>query len=578
MLIRSVAICVLALTAIPAFGQGAAKTPAVRMDVIPGYFVAKIEGFTVAFGREAWSHKDDTAYAKSPMKVVEGELKTIVSLFPPRTVDILRRLPIWVEWNKLEAMENGRAGNAVGVYFGGNEAQAERRGMHPLMARTVTILRLKALTEEHQPERDSGRCVILHEIAHAVHDQLLGSENAAVLAAFSQAMARKLYGKDVYATTNDHEFFAELSCAYFDQLAYFPRTRAELLTHDPQTHKLMESVWGKAKPASAPKMNLAVLQETPSLESLRLGAKVSGPESTGKPTLVLFWNAADHGSLTALTKIGQWEAGLRGFGFVAVAVHETTTKGEEFKSAVSDRDITYAIHDSKWTQFSLAKQYKEFPLCVVYDHKGACVFRGSPFDAELPARMAFGAGLVAAAGIETPHKGIEAIVADMRKGKSPSSMLPRLATVIKSKDEEAAKAAKVLLASLIEPGQKTLDAALAKTQGEPVEAFFHLERLAVQFKDSPVGAKATEQVAKLKEVKAVATEIAARTPLAAIAKIDAFLSGRPGAEEPSQGTFRRDNADSLRRLEQGLGQMRTAYPNTRATQQAIRIAARYGIS
>ena len=28
------------------------------------------------------------------------------------------------------------------------------RGMHPLKARNVTILRMKALTEEHQPKRD----------------------------------------------------------------------------------------------------------------------------------------------------------------------------------------------------------------------------------------------------------------------------------------------------------------------------------------------------------------------------------------------------------------------------------------
>lgn len=55
---------------------------------------------------------------------------------------------------------------------------------HPLKAKNVTILTMKSLTEEHQPKRQSGRCVIRHEIAHAVHDQLIGFNNADIKAAY----------------------------------------------------------------------------------------------------------------------------------------------------------------------------------------------------------------------------------------------------------------------------------------------------------------------------------------------------------------------------------------------------------
>jgi len=135
------------------------------------------------------------------------------------------------------------------VYYGGHQAAMLRKGEHPLRANAVSILNMKKLTEEHQPARDSGRCVILHEIAHAVHHQLIGYENASIKAAFQQAMERKLYDKDMYAATNEREFFAELTCAYLNKLNYYPRTRQDLRKHDPVTYKLMETIWGEQKTA-----------------------------------------------------------------------------------------------------------------------------------------------------------------------------------------------------------------------------------------------------------------------------------------------------------------------------------------
>ena len=99
-------------------------------------------------------------------------------------------------------------------------------------------------------------CVLLHEFAHAVHAHVVGSNSPQVLTAYNQAIDRKLYeeAEDVYGRTikpyarkNDHEYFAEVSCAYLDKLHYFPFTRADLQKHDPAAYKLMEAVWGKAK-------------------------------------------------------------------------------------------------------------------------------------------------------------------------------------------------------------------------------------------------------------------------------------------------------------------------------------------
>src|SRR5438309_816319 len=119
---------------------------------------------------------------------------------------------------------------AVAVFLGGHQAGLAAAG-NPVKANAVTILSLRSLAGEHQPGTDSGRCVTLHELAHAFHYHVVGDKNPIVLAAYKQAMERKLYDPALYAATNEHEYFAELSVAYLKKLDYFPRTRQDLKKH-----------------------------------------------------------------------------------------------------------------------------------------------------------------------------------------------------------------------------------------------------------------------------------------------------------------------------------------------------------
>ena len=116
------------------------------------------------------------------------------------------------------------------------------------------------MTKEHQPGVKLERCVILHELSHAVHLHLFGPDNPTIKAAHRQAMERKLYdeAEDVYgkkrkpyARVNEKEYFAELSCAYLNKLHYFPFNRDDLKKHDPMGYKMMEATWGTPKQIDA---------------------------------------------------------------------------------------------------------------------------------------------------------------------------------------------------------------------------------------------------------------------------------------------------------------------------------------
>ena len=224
-------------------------------EPIPGYKHEQIEGFDLLVHEDVYKHNDDPEYKRRPLEVLEGELETVVSVLPPRALAVLRKLVIWVEWYDADDPDIGRAvAKYYGVY-GSAALWALGRGKHPLKANNVEIIDMKSLTEEHQPGVGLERCVILHELAHAVHIHLFGADNPHVEAAYDQAMQRKLYdeskdaeGRPVrpYAAASEREYFAELSCAYLNRLHYFPHNRDDLKKHDPAGYQLMERCWGTA--------------------------------------------------------------------------------------------------------------------------------------------------------------------------------------------------------------------------------------------------------------------------------------------------------------------------------------------
>ena len=94
--------------------------------------------------------------------------------------------------------------------------------------------------------------VVLHELAHAYHDQFLTFEHPETIKAFNKAQKSGSYdrvmlftGQQVkhYAMTNHKEYFAEASEAFFGTNDMFPFVRVELQQHDPGMANLLKRLW-----------------------------------------------------------------------------------------------------------------------------------------------------------------------------------------------------------------------------------------------------------------------------------------------------------------------------------------------
>lgn len=203
-----------------------------------------VEGFTVLVNKEVLAHDKE---AKEALKELRSQLRKITKVLPAQPLKKLRKVRIWVEWEK---KKRGAA------EYHPSAGWLKKNGYPPEKVHCVEINNVRHFV---QWSRRTQPWMVLHELAHAYHFQVLGGDHAGIKAAYKQAAERKLYesvpfvhgGKrKAYALTNAKEYFAEISEAYFGKNDFYPYTRDELREHDPVGFRVLEQVWGGKKTKS----------------------------------------------------------------------------------------------------------------------------------------------------------------------------------------------------------------------------------------------------------------------------------------------------------------------------------------
>lgn len=175
--------------------------------------------------------------------MLANHLQRISILVPEQQLGGLRRVEIWIEraHPELRAMQ-----------YHPDVDWLTERGYDPRLAKKVHITRAEELLSRQQMLKHPA--VILHELAHAYHDQVLGFDEPGILGAYKKAMEAGIYEKVLlfdgrmvkhYAATDHKEYFAEATEAYFYRNDFHPFVRAELRLHDPVGFAEMERVWGR---------------------------------------------------------------------------------------------------------------------------------------------------------------------------------------------------------------------------------------------------------------------------------------------------------------------------------------------
>jgi hypothetical protein len=203
-----------------------------------------IEGWTIVVDPKLMSDENKEVATKA-FKALANHLQRVEFIVPKERLKELKKLRIWVELN------NPVLGN---MQYHPSAGWLKAHDHDPRLVKHVHIPRAKQLYDRHMWAKHPY--VVLHELAHAYHDQVLDFDQKEIVAAFNDAKKKGIYEKVLlytgrtvkhYALSNHKEYFAESTEAYFGVNDFYPFVRAELKQHDPAMFAIQEKIWGPVR-------------------------------------------------------------------------------------------------------------------------------------------------------------------------------------------------------------------------------------------------------------------------------------------------------------------------------------------
>ncbi|MEC7566568.1 MAG: hypothetical protein VX738_12880 [Planctomycetota bacterium] len=227
---------VLTFTVLVATTCGDCTVKGNEFDSTTSYKIRQVHGWTVHIQRRLLREKREIgskAYA-----IVTDQLSMLTRKLPHDKLKRLQQVPIWI----CDRPDGP-------IHYHPNRQWLVENGYNPDKAGAVDISRAMNIiqSENTQPS------VLLHELAHAFHHQVLSFDHAAIKTAYQNAVKSGKYesvlgirGKNQrhYALTNEKEYFAECTEAFFATNDFFPFVRSELQQFDPEIYHVLVRVWG----------------------------------------------------------------------------------------------------------------------------------------------------------------------------------------------------------------------------------------------------------------------------------------------------------------------------------------------
>ncbi|HEV7925415.1 MAG TPA: hypothetical protein VGR14_08675 [Verrucomicrobiae bacterium] len=206
-------------------------------DPESAYTPRQIEGWRILVNQKLLA---ETNLCDRTIKVLSMQLFQITRVVPEPALAKIRQIPIWVELNDPLF---------PGMCFHPSRDWLATHGVNPAKTGAVELANATNFVSWslEQP------CMVLHELAHGYHHLVLGDDDPRVIRCYQHAQATGLYAsilringhhERAYAMTNEKEYFAESTEAFFGTNDFYPFVRAELKEYDPDMFALLCEVWG----------------------------------------------------------------------------------------------------------------------------------------------------------------------------------------------------------------------------------------------------------------------------------------------------------------------------------------------
>jgi hypothetical protein len=201
----------------------------------------QVEGWTIRVD-DRLLHGEGAVLGQRALRLLETRLYEVKLLVPAERVERLQKVTFWLD-QSCGALKSPQ-------YHPGVEWLQEHE-YDPQLVKSVHIPSAEYFAAlRFQREQPLG---VLHELAHAYHDQVLSFEHPEIKAAWKKFAEGGRYANVLhangkkrphYAATNQMEFFAEMTESYFGANDFFPFNNAELQAEEPEIHALLGTIWG----------------------------------------------------------------------------------------------------------------------------------------------------------------------------------------------------------------------------------------------------------------------------------------------------------------------------------------------
>jgi hypothetical protein len=228
-----------------------------------GWKKETIAGFQVLFSPTLLRDEASSIRARQFM---HDRLNAVTRFVPPAALQNLRRVRLWLD---LDASGSSRAlafyTSSPSLFTASpSDRHTEHNfgygGFHGAMYLGIVFPNIVDAIAISDVLR--APMIVLHELAHAYHHQVLGMWNLEVKQTYEAAKARGLYRNVAYrngaiapvgyAMSNEREYFAGLTEAYFGKNHHAPFDADELMSYDPDGFRLIERAWNGALDSIAP--------------------------------------------------------------------------------------------------------------------------------------------------------------------------------------------------------------------------------------------------------------------------------------------------------------------------------------
>ncbi len=197
------------------------------------YTILDIEGWTVLVNTEVVTMKNwSTAH-----RLITNQLFDMKRLLKDEVILDMQKIKIYVDLHN--------AANCGAEYHPSKDWLIEN-GISIEKERCVEITDIDSFVNDYSKYQPY---VILHELMHGYHHQVLGFDNQQVHSLFNKAVDSEKYDKVLhakgkrfrhYAMSDEKEYLSEAVEAYFGTNDFYPFVRAELMEVDPDVCKFLK--------------------------------------------------------------------------------------------------------------------------------------------------------------------------------------------------------------------------------------------------------------------------------------------------------------------------------------------------